>query len=204
MGDALAILAPLSLAHFAAAVSPGPSFVLIARTAAGVSRAAAIRMSLGLGLGAMLWAGAALFGLTLLFQIAPWTYQVLRFAGAAFLVYLGVQLWRHARQPMPEGPAAGPARGSDVLHGFLVQIANPKVSIFFGSVFVALVPPDTGASLLAVLLALILVVETAWYVVVSAVFAAPRVRARYARAKAAIDRVCGGVIGLLGLRLAAA
>ncbi|NNU80490.1 LysE family transporter [Halovulum dunhuangense] len=204
MRDAALILLPLVLAHFAAAVSPGPSFVLIARTSAARTRAAAMRMSVGLGLGAMLWAAAALFGLTLLFEIAPWTYLAMKVAGAGFLLWLGYQLWRHAPEPLDMTLAGqdGLSRTGDVRHGLLVQIANPKVSIFFGSVFVTLVPPDASVAFLAVLLALIFIVETAWYLAVSTFFAVPQIRARYLRLKAWIDRACGGVLGLLGLRLA--
>lgn len=204
MSEAALILLPLALAHFAAAASPGPSFVLIARTAVARSRGAAIRMSLGLGFGALFWAAAALFGLSILFKVAPWTFLVLKVAGGLFLIWIAVQLWRHAKAPITfeaPGVAARSAVG-DVRHGFLVQIANPKVSVFFGSVFVTLVPPEAPLALLGALLAIIFVVETLWYVAVSTVFAVPQVQSRYTRAKTWVDRACGGFLGLLGLRLA--
>lgn len=204
LADGLPILLPLALAHFAAAASPGPSFVLIARTAAARSRAAAMRMSVGLGLGALFWAAAALFGLSLLFQLLPWTFLALKIAGGLFLVWIAIQMIRHAAQPLDMSAGAAPRTSAlgDVRHGLLVQIANPKVSVFFGSVFVTLLPPDMPLGLLAALLAIIFIVETAWYLAVATVFAVPRVRARYLAFKAWIDRACGGVLGLLGLKLA--
>lgn len=205
MAAGAAILLPLMLAHLAAAASPGPSFVLIARTAAARSRAAAMRMSVGLGLGALAWAAAALFGLTLLFRLLPWTFVAMKFAGAAFLIWVAWKLIRHAAEPLdmtahPEKTTGGAL--ADVRRGFLVQIANPKVAVFFGSVFVTLLPPDPAPGLLALLLAVIFVNETAWYLAVSGIFAIGRFRARYLGAKAWVDRACGGVIGILGLKLA--
>lgn len=204
MTEAALILLPLALAHLAAAASPGPSFVLIARTAAARSRTAAMRMSLGLGLGAVFWAAAALFGLSVLFKLAPWTFIVLKIAGGLFLIWVAVQLWRHAKTPLILAANGGPAQSAfaDVRQGLLFQVANPKVSVFFGSVFVTLVPPDAPAALLVTLLAIIFMVETFWYVAVSTIFAIPQVRHRYIGAKTWVDRGCGGFLGLLGLRLA--
>mgnify|MGYP001796317254 CR=1 FL=1 len=203
MADAALVLIPLALAHFAAAASPGPSFVLIARTSVARSRTAAIQMSVGLWLGAVCWATAARFGLSILFDVAPWTYSVLKVAGAAFLIYIAWQLWRHASTPLTfEAPGVKPHSAlADIRQGFLVQIANPKVSVFFGSVFVTLVPPDAPLGLLIGLLAIIFTVETLWYILVSTVFAVPHIRSRYARAKTWIDRATGGFLGLLGVRL---
>ncbi|MEM8636871.1 MAG: LysE family transporter [Pseudomonadota bacterium] len=205
MTEAALVLLPLVLAHFAAAASPGPSFVLIARTSVARTRAAGIRMSVGLGLGALFWAAAALFGLSVLFETVPWTYAVLKVAGAVFLVFIGWTLWRNARAPiMLETPGVQSQPGwRDLCQGFLVQIANPKVSIFFGSVFVTLIPPDAPLSLLLCLLALIFMVETLWYILVSTLFSVPQICRRYTRAKSWIDRATGGFLGLLGMRLAA-
>ena len=202
--SALLVILPLALAHFAAAASPGPSFVVIARTAVAQSRAAAMRMAVGLGLGALFWASAALFGLTLLFQWLPWTFLVLKIAGGAFLIWIAISLWRHANEPLGMADDGLMQRSwfGDIRYGFLVQIANPKVSVFFGSVFVTLLPPEAPVSLLLTLLAVIFTVETAWYVAVATVFAVPVVRMRYLKLKSGIDRACGGFLGLLGLSIA--
>ena len=199
------VLVPLALAHFAAVVSPGPSFVLIARTAAARSRHAALRMALGMGLGATTWAAATLFGLTILFEVAPWTYLILKIAGGLFLIWIAWKLWRHAAEPLavtgietrPQSPWA------DFRQGYLVQVTNPKVSIFFGSVFVTLMPPDPSALLQFLALSSIFLIDGGWYATLATLFAVPAVRTRYIGLKPAIDRICGGFLGLLGLKLAA-
>ena len=202
--DLLLVLLPLALAQFAAVASPGPSFILIARTAAARSRAAALRMALGLGVGVTVWAAAALFGLTVLFKVAPWTYLTMKFAGGLFLIYLAWKLWKHSREPLDmTGVTARPQSAwADFRQGFLVQVTNPKVSIFFGSVFVTLMPQDPPPLLQGLAIASIFAIDFAWYSSMAVLFATDRVRRRYVGLKTGIDRTCGAFLGLLGLKLA--
>ncbi len=203
MDFALVILG-VSAAHAAAAISPGPSFVVVARTALAQSRTAGAWSAVGMGLGAVIWACAAVFGLKLLFAAAPWLYTVMKIAGAAYLFYIAVMLWRHAEEPLAmPGSAGAPerARGSALWRGLLTQLSNPKPAVFFGSVFVTLIPADAPALFYAVILPLIFVVETAWYVFVAYAITTRPLRERYRRLKAHIDRGTGAVLAGLGLKL---
>jgi threonine/homoserine/homoserine lactone efflux protein len=114
--------------HLAAAMSPGPAVLLAARTALreGLKRGA--YLSIGIGLGACLWALAALFGLALLFKVAPVLLIVLKLAGAAYLGYLAFKIWKHAPDPMetelPDGKDGLSPIGL-VWLGITTQLANP-------------------------------------------------------------------------------
>ena len=190
--------------HLGAVISPGPSFVIAVRTAAAEGFAAASGVALGLGLGALTWALGALTGLALLFEVAPVLLVVMKLVGACALFWIGWQTWRHAADPMPAPDMGRPPRDvvSAVRLGLVTQLANPKPAIFFGAVFIGLVPPDATLPALALLLVAILAQETLWYVLVARAFSLSRARAGYARAKAWIDRAFGGLIFALGLRIA--
>lgn len=189
--------------HLAAAMSPGPSFVVSLRTAAAEGFRPAVALAVGYGLGAALWAFAALAGLALLFQLAPALFTTLRVAGAIFLIYLAVQMWRHAREPLPENAGGTPrSAASAVRLGLTTFAANPKTAVFFGAIFAGLIPAGTHWPALALLLAVIFCNETLWYILVARVFSLPRARELYGRAKAWIDRTFGGLLALLGLRIA--
>jgi threonine/homoserine/homoserine lactone efflux protein len=82
------------------AASPGPSFVMVARTAASAGRAQGLRAALGMGLGALLFAVASLLGLNAVFLAVPAVYIALKFSGGLYLAYLGFRIWRGARQPL--------------------------------------------------------------------------------------------------------
>ena len=191
------------LTHVVAVASPGPSFVVVSRAAVARSTREGVLIAVGLSLGTLLWAGAAWFGLAALFALVPPVYAAVRIAGALFLLWLAFRMWRHAREPLPTaGEAGGSAPGaSPIMLGFWTQVANPKVAVFFGSIFAAVLPPDPSPALVAVIFAIVCLNEFLWYAGVALVLSRPAVRVRYARAKAAIDRAAAAILGALGLRL---
>lgn len=192
-------LVSIGMAQMVAVISPGPSFLITARTAVARSRVDGVKVALGLGAGTVIWAGAALFGLNALFHAVPLLFMAMKLAGALFLLWIAYQIFRHANTPLDtEGEAA---TGNPFWRGFLVQIGNPKVMVFFGSIFIAMLPADPPNWMLWTLLAIVTLNEVWWYSVVALFFGAGPVRGFYLRAKVWIDRVTGVFLGVVGLRL---
>jgi len=198
----LAILGTLTLG----AMSPGPSFVLVARTAVARSRHAGLAAALGMGVGGAIFCGLALMGLIALLASVAWLYALLKIAGALYLFYLAVMIWRGARQPLAiEGSDAGEGRsrrGRAFAVGLMTQLSNPKTAIVYSSIFAALLPPSPPAWMVSVLPPMIFSIEAGWYAIVALLFSAERPRGAYLRGKRWIDRAAGTVMGLLGLKLA--
>ena len=194
----------IALVHLLAAISPGPSFVMAVRTAVGEGFRPAAGLAMGFGIGACLWAFAALAGLSLLFDLVPPLFLALKLAGGLFLLWLAISMWRHAPEPMPRaGTGAAPrGRAAAIRLGVATQLANPKPAIFFGAVFVGLVPATAGWTDRGIILFNIFWVETAWYLIVARVFSIARARDGYARLKTATDRCLGTALGALGLKVA--
>ena len=190
--------------HLLAAISPGPSFVVAVRTAAAEGFRTAAALAAGFGLGAVIWALAALTGLALLFELAPSLLTAAKVVGGLILLWIAVQTWRGAAEPVSAPEDGSPPRSvaGAVRLGLLTQLANPKPAVFFGAVFVGLVPADASPGALALLLGVIFVNETLWYVLVARLFSLGRARSAYAAAKRWIDRAFGGLIAALGLRIA--
>ena len=84
--------------------------------------------------------------------------------------------------------------------GFLTQISNPKVVVFFGSIFVAM-PSEVPGWMIATLIVIVTMNEIVWYSLVWLFFGASPVRRFYLIAKRWIDRTTAAFLGLLGLRL---
>jgi threonine/homoserine/homoserine lactone efflux protein len=198
----LAVLGILG-ALFIGVISPGPSFVLVARTAIAVSRQDGLSAAVGMGLGGVFFGLLALAGLTAVVATVEWLYLGLRLLGGAYLVYLGFLIWRGAREPIvvsaEDGGGADPRRS--FLLALTTQVSNPKTAIVYASVFAALLPSSLPGWIYVVLPLLIFTIETSWYAVVALLFSAERPRAAYLKSKLWIDRLAGAVMGLLGLRL---
>ena len=194
----------IAFTQLLAVISPGPSFLITAQTAVSRSRGEGVKVALGLAAGTVVWAAAALAGLHLVFKAAPVLFMAAKLAGALFLVYVAWQIFRHAAIPLDLKDGAGEAGArSSFLRGFLTQIANPKVAIFFGSIFVAQLPETVPFWLGALLVFIVSFNEFWWYSLVALFFGVERVRRFYLGAKVWIDRVTGLFLGALGLRLLA-
>ena len=87
-----AILAALTIG----AMSPGPSFVLVARTSIGLSRRDGLAAAVGMGIGGVCFSGVALVGLYTLLEAVTWLYMGLKIAGGLYLVYIASKIWRGA------------------------------------------------------------------------------------------------------------
>ncbi|MEM9636391.1 MAG: LysE family transporter [Pseudomonadota bacterium] len=200
----LSALAGLALLQLLIAMSPGPAAVLTIRTAASEGARPALMLSIGLALGVLLWAVAALAGLSLIFELMPWVQTGLRILGGLFLIWIGISLWRHAAEPMP-APGAQPPRsaGSALRMGILTNIANPKALAYFAAVFTGVLPTGMTIADAALILTVVFVVETGWYACVALVFSRAAPRRFYANIKSGTERLFGAALGLFGARIAA-
>jgi threonine/homoserine/homoserine lactone efflux protein len=195
-------LATISFVHLLAVMSPGPSFLITARTAVARSRGDGIKVALGLGAGTIIWSAAALLGLNFLFHQFHWLFIGMKVAGAVFLLWIAFQIFRHATDPVEMNEGADKENGhGPLLRGFLIQLSNPKVAVFFGSIFIAMLPGEVPGWMIAALIAIVTMNEIVWYSLVSLFFGSSPVRRFYLIAKRWIDRATGAFLGVLGLRL---
>jgi threonine/homoserine/homoserine lactone efflux protein len=192
-------------ALLAGAISPGPSFIFVCRTAMQNSRKAGISAAMGIGVGGAIFACLALGGLVALLKEVPILYVILKIFGGLYLLYLGFRIWRGATENLhinqtntnrPEGSLA-----SAFWMALVTQMSNPKTAIVYGSIFAAFLPDDPNSTLLIALIPGVLLIEFFWYAVVAMVFSITKPREVYMRAKLKIDRIVGSLLGLLGGQL---
>jgi len=196
-------LMPILGALLLGAISPGPAFVFVVRTAVAQSRIEGLAAALGMGVGAFSYATLAVLGLRTLMVEGGAIFTVLKVAGGAYLLYLAWQIWRHASEPTAVATEnqAAIRPGRAFLLGLLTQVSNPKIVAVMGAIFAALLPEHAEPWLYWALPPLVLLQETAWYAIVAVAFSASRPRALYLGLKLWLDRAAATFIGLLGLRL---
>ncbi|PIE12330.1 MAG: lysine transporter LysE [Rhodobacterales bacterium] len=193
-------LIAFNLTLFAALASPGPAMLMTLRATLTGGRGQGIATGLGLGTMAAGWTLLAMLGLDGLFSVFPWAYLVLKLAGAVYLIWIAIGMWRNAASPLCPARNDLPHRHA-VLTGVKVNLANPKSVIFAASVLVVIFPADLTLTEKALIVANHLAVELAAYTLFALALSTPPARDGYLALKPLFDRVAAAVLGALGLRL---
>ncbi len=185
---------------FVVSATPGPNMLLVMSTGARQGLRGAVTSMAGCMTSLMLMLSLSAAGLGALLQAFPAVFDALRLAGAAYLAYLGVQVWR---SPVQEAPADGdaPSQLGEPLsswalyrQGALVAASNPKAILFAAAFFPQFLNPALPQlPQFGILLSTFAVVEVAWYFVYAA---SGKQLARYlqrASVMRAFNRLTGGV-----------
>jgi threonine/homoserine/homoserine lactone efflux protein len=200
-------LAAFSLAAFALIISPGPSVLFVVSRALAHGRTAAVATAIGNEVGELVQVAAVAFGIGVVVERSLVVFTVVKLAGAAYLVILGLRAVRQRRslERMLDAATTPRARHRILGEGFLVGVSNPKNMIFFAAVLPQFAERSAGhvpeqlLFLGAVFVLIALVSDSAWGLV------AGSARAWFGRSPRRLARI-GGTGGLimivLGLRLA--
>lgn len=186
------------------AITPGPGIAyVVARTVAG-GRSEGLASCVGTGLGGLVHVAAAAVGLSLLIAQSALAFNVVKYVGAAYLVYLGIRMLRRQEQPLEvaQVKAQGPRRA--FIEGIVVETLNVKTALFFLAFLPQFTSPESAlAPQLALLGTICVMLNTG--VDVLAVLGANRLlqsnAARAARARL-LNRVSGCTMMTLGVLLA--
>ncbi|WP_248750089.1 LysE family translocator [Pseudomonas sp. MWU15-20650] len=128
-------------------LTPGLDTALVLRTATVEGKRQALQATLGINAGCLLWGAAVAFGLGALIAVSEVAYNLLKYCGAAYLAWLGLNMLVRPRRSLSPPAADGKARSNWFLKGMLGNVLNPKVGIFYVSFLPQFIPP--GHSLIA-------------------------------------------------------
>jgi threonine/homoserine/homoserine lactone efflux protein len=186
-------------------ITPGLDTALVLRTAAAEGPRRAMLAAVGIALGCLGWGLLVGAGLGALLAASQLAYEVLRWAGALYLFTLGLKLIRAPRQSLDlaEGDGATPAQPNWLLRGFLTNMLNPKVGVFYVSFLPQFIPAGSSVLGWSVLLASIHnMLGLIWF---GALVAATRPLLGALRRPGVmtwLDRLTGGLFLAFGLKLA--
>jgi threonine/homoserine/homoserine lactone efflux protein len=187
-------------------VTPGQDTALTIRNTLVGGRRAGLATALGVASGQAVWTLAASAGVAALIVASEPAFIALKFAGATYLVVLGLQtLWGAFRGGPPKrARAAGSAEGGALRQGFLSNLANPKMAVFFTSLLPQFAPADGPAFPVLLALGLLFCAMTfAWLCAYATAVSRARNLLARPRVRRTIDAVMGTALVALGARLAA-
>lgn len=196
-------LLAFTLAATLLTLTPGIDTALVLRTAAVEGRSQALRAALGINGGCLLWGAAVAFGLGALLAVSEFGYNLLKYCGAAYLAWLGLNMLLRPRTSLAPAATEGKAQANWFLRGLLGNVLNPKVGIFYLSFLPQFIPQ--GQPLIAWTFALVGIHVALSLLWALALIGATRPLAHWLRREAVIkwmDRCTGLVFVLFAARLA--
>ncbi len=189
--------AQVAVAHALAVASPGPDFSIVLRQSLRHGRRTAVWTSLGIGAGISLHVGYSLLGIGLVIAGSKTWFGVLKYAGAGYLAWLGVQALRSkpraAGGEMARTREDEPSARGAFVTGFLTNALNPKATLFFIALFATVVSAATPRWVQAAYGGWMVVATAGWFCAVSVLFARPELRRAFWRHGHWIDRALGVV-----------
>ena len=201
--ESFLILCSIAFALVLGAVSPGPAFIYVAKNSIAVSRKHGLFTALGTGTGAALFGLLAVLGLQAILLAVPSAYLILKICGGIYLLWLAYKIIRHAKEPisMNNDSTTRMSFSQAYRSGLVVQLSNPKIAIILASVFTALLPKEIPTYYYFVLPILCFFIDAGWYSLVAMALSAEKPRKVYLKFKKIFDRIAGGVMTILGIKL---
>ena len=182
---------------------PGADTALVTRNALALGPRGARWTIVGIMTGCLLHATASALGLSAILATSARAYEMVKLAGAGYLVWIGVQSIRHARNAEGAAPNVAPRGGHPFMQGFLTNILNPKVALFYLTFLPQFIPAGAPVLRTSLLLAMIHnALGFAWLSLYARFV--DRLRGALTRpvVKGWLERVTGGALVALGARLA--
>jgi threonine/homoserine/homoserine lactone efflux protein len=189
----------------AVVVIPGPDMALVARNVLRFGRAAGMATSVGICTGILGWAVAAALGVSTLLATSAAAFTVLKLAGAAYLIYLGIATLRAHDVAIHDGEHDRPALPwhRAWLQGLLSALLNPKLGVFFLTLLPQFIDPGDSPAVQALQLAVLFdLIGLCWLMTYSAMLGAAGRALNRPGPRRFIRRLTGTILVALGARVA--
>ena len=172
-------------AAFLASGSPGPATLAIAGTSMSSGRRSGLALASGVTTGSFIWSISAAFGLGAVMAANAWMFEVARYVGAAYLMWLAMKsaraAWAGGRTAAKPLPQTTPRRA--YAKGLALHLTNPKAVLFFGALYAIGIPAGTPPSALITVILAVGIQSMIMFHAYALIFSSAPMAAAYARAK---------------------
>lgn len=192
--------------HILAAASPGPDFVLVSQQTLSNGKKAGLMCSIGISLGLSIHIIYSAFGLATIIVNSTNMLWAIKILGGGYLFYLGVKGLRSkpsSNKKLVDGKVVKYSAVKSIGVGFLCNALNPKAPIYFVSLFTVVISPDMPLYQIAIYGAWMMVIQLAWFSTVVGLLSRPAINSRFKKCGHWIDRILGGAMIALGIKVIA-
>jgi RhtB (resistance to homoserine/threonine) family protein len=185
-------------------VSPGPDMILVMRNTLVGGRGAGLQTSAGILSGNIVHITYCVFGLGLIIAQSILAYATLKYAGAAYLIYLGVRSFRAGCRPLDTNETENRTPSSTwFVQGVANNLLNPKGALFYFGVFTVVITPQTSAGTMLVLVLTMMLVSASFWLLFVHTLDRPIIRGSLERSQHHVSKILGFLLVFLGIRVAA-
>ena len=187
-------------------ISPGPDFVVAVRNSILYSRTAGLYTALGFMAGVSVHVVYTLLGLATLIAKSVVLFNIIKYAGAAYLFYIGIKALlskgfeENNKSNKPKKTNMSPMQA--IASGFLTNLLNPKATLFFLAIFSQFITSETTMTQQAIYGATCIIMTGVWFSFVAIFLTTPKIKNAFLRMTKWIDKVCGCMLIALGIKLA--
>jgi RhtB (resistance to homoserine/threonine) family protein len=190
---------------FLVMVTPGPDMVLVVRNTLVGGRRAGLQTSAGILVGNLVHVTYCLLGIGLLISRSIVAFSMFKYAGAAYLIYLGIVSFRSGAKTLTTRDMDGlQSSRTWFVQGLVNNLLNPKGTLFYLGVFTSVITPDTSLRVMLLLILSMTLVSASFWLIFVYTLDRPILREFVERTQQTVNRVLGVLLVLLGLRLATA
>jgi len=190
-------------AAFLAAGSPGPATLAIAGTSMSSGRNTGLALASGVTTGSFIWSVSAAFGLGAVMAANAWVFEVIRYFGAGYLMWLAIKAarsaWAGNRLATKPLPPTTPRRA--YTKGLALHLTNPKAVLFFGALYAIGVPPGTPPSALIMVILAVGVQSLIMFHLYAVIFSSRPMTAAYTRAKRIFEAFFALAFGAIAFKV---
>lgn len=207
--ETVSIVVTVVVSHFLALVSPGPDFLMVVRSALLNSKRNAIGVALGIACANGAYIALCILGVASILAASLWVMTALKVLGGMFLIYIAVAALRSKKSDYDFVAGAGiegelrPNKSfrREFVAGFASGISNPKNILFYLSLFSVVLTNDIGTVFKVGLGIWMTLLVFVWNAVIILALTQAAIRRSFGRMAFYVDKVAGGVLGLVGLKL---
>jgi len=188
---------------FLVMISPGPDMVLVLRNTFVGGRRAGLQTSMGILSGNLIHVTYCMLGIGLLISQSILAFSAFKYAAAAYLIYLGIMSLRSGAKTLYTNDVERlrPYRRWFV-QGFVNNVLNPKGALFYLGVFTIVITPETSGSAKLLLIVIMMLVSASFWLFFVYTLDRPSIREFIDRSQQTVNRICGVLQVLLGVRVA--
>lgn len=187
-----------------ACISPGPDFFIVSKNSISHSFKAGFGSTIGVVLGCLLHSTYCIIGIGVIITQSILLYSAIKYLGAAYLIYLGIQSIRSKSTPQEleiESTTNKLGFLGGLKQGFFTNALNPKATVFFLSLFTQVIDPHTPKAIQALMALEVGIIATAWFTFVAYIFSREKLRGVISKTQSHVNKVLGGILILLGLKI---